>query len=265
MRKWKPYWSAFRAYAVQQTRYRGAVLGGVVTQAAFGVILVALYAALIDKNDHALLRETVTYVWLQQILFRALFHLDGELSDQVMSGNVCYQLLRPVDPHTWWLFRAMAEKTVGVLMRLIPMLTLMLILPVDYRIMPMDGAVSLAQFLVSLGVGFLVIAQINLICQAINMITLDSRGVTGMINLIMMILSGNIIPLTLFPDRLRLLIRYQPFAQALDAPIRMYLHAMPLREWLLNLGVQVLWLAVLWLVSKALWRRNLNRIVIQGG
>lgn len=265
MKNLKPYRTAFRVHAIQETRYRGAVLGGVVTQGAFGAIMVALYAALIDPADQTLLRETVTYVWLQQILFRVLFHKDSELSDQVMSGNVCYQLLRPVDPHTWWLFRAVAEKVVGVAMRLAPMLAIQLILPDRYRMALMDGPVSLAQFLVSLGIGFLVIAQINLICQAINMITLDSRGVSGMINLVMMVLSGNIIPLTLFPDRLRLLIRYQPFAQSLDAPIRMYLHAMPVREWLLNLGVQLLWLILLWLLSRALWRRNLNRIVIQGG
>ena len=76
---------------------------------------------------------------------------------------------------------------------------------------------------------------------------------------------ATIIPLTLVPERLRQVIRYQPFAQALDAPIRMYLHTMSAGEWLLNLGVQLLWLAALWALSRLLWRRNLDRIVIQGG
>ncbi len=265
MNRWKPYRTAFRVHAVRETRYRGAVLGGIVTQSFFGLVLVALYSALIDPADQTLLRETATYVWLQQIFFRALFHRDSELSEQVLSGNVCYQLLRPVDPHTWWLFRAMAEKTVGVLMRLLPMLALQFLLPEQYRMLPPDGPMALLQFALSIGVGFLVIAQINLICQAITMVTLDNRGVTAMINLIMMLLAGNIIPLTLVPERLRQVIRYQPFAQALDAPIRMYLHTMSAGEWLLNLGVQLLWLAALWALSRLLWRRNLDRIVIQGG
>ncbi len=265
MMRWKPYWTAFRVCAARETRYRGAALGGIITQSAFGAILVGLYSALIDPADQALLRETVTYVWLQQILFRALFLQDGELTEQIMSGNVCCQLLRPVDPHSWWLFRAMAEKTVGVMMRLLPMLALQLLLPPAYRMMPPAGPAALAQFLTSLLPGFLVIAQINLIMQAVTMRTLDSRGVSAMINLVMMVLGGNIIPLTLLPERLRAVMRFQPFAQALDAPIRLYLHALPAGEWLLHMALQCFWLAALWLLSRAMWRRNLDRIVIQGG
>ena len=94
---------------------------------------------------------------------------------------------------------------------------------------------------------------------------LDNRGITAMITLISNAFAGNIIPLTLFPDSVQTLIRYQPFAQALDAPIRMYLHAQVAGEWALNISVQLLWLMLLVTAGRAMWRYQLNRLTIQGG
>ncbi len=263
--KLRPYWTAFRVQAVQETRYRAAAIGGIVTQAFFGVVLSALYTALIDPADTALMRETVTYVWLQQILFRALFQNSGEFTDLLMTGGISYQMLRPVDLHGWWFSRSMAEKVVTVVMRLLPMLLLQLLIPANLRVGPPESAAAFIQFLFGLLIGFCCITQINLIVAGIVMRTLDRKGVSALINLTMMIFSGNIVPLTLMPERLRLLLQYQPFAQGLDAPIRMYMQAVPFPTWLLNTGVQLAWLAALTCLSRALWRRNLNRMIIQGG
>ena len=73
--------------------------------------------------------------------------------------------------------------------------------------------------------------------------------------------SGNVIPLTLFPDGLQALIRYQPFAQALDAPIRMYQQCAAAPEWLLTVAVQVGWIIVLRLVGRKMWQKRCMIII----
>lgn len=259
------YATAFGIEARLQTRYRAAAVGGIVTQCFFGAILVALYRTLTAGGDPALFRQTATYVWLQQILFRAYFNADSELNEQVMTGSVSYSMLRPVDLHSWWLWRAMGQKTVGVAMRLLPMILLQMILPPDWRMLPPESFTAFARFLLSLSVGFLAITQVNLIASAVTMRTQDNRGISGMISLVMFIFSGNIIPLTLMPARLQTVMRLQPFAQLLDAPIRMYLGGMSGPEWAETMSVQVIWLVLLWGLSRLMWRRNLARIEIQGG
>ena len=250
-------------HARQVSRYRGAAIGGMVTQAFFGVMLVALYSALAGEGE--LLRQTATYVWLQQIFFRAFFTTGGEINEQIMSGSVCYSLLRPIDLHFWCVCREMAAKIVGVSMRILPMFLIQFILPENWRMLPPDSLVAFIQFFLSLLIGFCVIAQVNMITAAVTMRTLDNKGFSGLINLVMMILSGNIIPLTLAPERLQAVLRWQPFAQMLDAPIRMYLHTASLGEWALSLGVQLAWLVGLTLFSRALWGHNIRRIELQGG
>jgi ABC-2 type transport system permease protein len=150
-------------------------------------------------------------------------------------------------------------------MRLWPMLLFQLILPQNMRMAPPDSLQAFLQFAVSLLLGVVCLCEINAIMNAVIMKTLDQRGIAAMINLVMMALSGNVIPLTLFPDRLQALIRYQPFAQALDAPIRMYQHTQALPEWLLSLGVQLAWILILRAVGRWMWQRRLDRMIVQGG
>ena len=264
-KKIAPYLSVFRLRAQLETQYRAAAFGGLVTQAFFGLILICLYTALFDGSDPAMLGETVTYVWLQQMFFRMMLNSDGELMDMILSGSIAYTMIRPVDQHTYWLMRDIATRLVGALMRLLPMVLLQCILPAHLRMGLPESPLAFGQFTVSLLLGALCLAEIGAIVNAIVMMTLDRRGISAMVNLIMMIFSGNIIPLTLFPDSVQALIRYQPFAQALDAPTRMYLHAQSAPEWLLNLSVQLGWILALAALGRFLWARQMNRLTVQGG
>ena len=128
-----------------------------------------------------------------------------------------------------------------------------------------ESPAAFLQFLLSLALGVACVAQIHAVTSAVTMKTLDSRGISGMINLLMMILAGNIIPLTLFPDAVQALMRYQPFAQALDAPIRMYHHAQGAGEFFISLAAQLAWLTVLTAGGRALWRQHLRSVTVQGG
>ena len=264
-KKWTPYISVFRLRAQLETQYRAAALGGLVTQAFFGIVLICLYTALFDGNDPRMFQETVTYVWLQQMFFRMMFSSDNELNQLILSGGIAYTMIRPIDQHTYWLMREISMRLVGALMRLMPMILLQFLLPPSLRMTLPDGPIAFLQFTLSLLLGAVILSEISSVRDAITMKTLDTRGISAMINLIQMIFAGNIIPLTLFPDSVQTLIRYQPFAQALDAPTRMYLRAQPAAEWLLSLSVQLGWIALIAALGRWMWARRLNNMVVQGG
>ncbi len=261
----RPYLTAFRLRAMQETQYRAAAVGGLVTQAFFGLVYIFLYTALIGDGDPELLRDTITYVWLQQMFFRTVIASDGELSQLIFSGGLAYAVIRPVDQQLFWYVRDFAMRVVGGVMRAAPMVLAMLLLPAELRLSLPDGWLGAGQFLLSIVLGILCACAITSICQAINMKTLDNKGLSAMLNLIMLTFSGNVVPLTLFPDSMQPLIRYQPFAQALDLPIRAWQNAMAPGEWVLNVSVQLAWLIALLALARSMWKRNLNDLVIQGG
>ena len=265
VRSLRPYLTVFRLRALMETQYRAAALGGLVTQVFFGLVYIFLYTALYAGESPDMLRDTITYVWLQQMFFRMMFSTDGELTNLIMSGGIAYMLVRPVDQHRFWVCRDVGGRLVGAMMRLLPMVAIQFLLPRELRISLPDGWLSLVQFALSLGLGCVCLCELMSIIDAVNMKTLDRRGISAILNLTMMTFSGNVIPLTLFPDGLQALIRYQPFAQALDAPIRMYQQCASLPEWALNVAVQVGWILILRFVGRAMWHRQLNNMIVQGG
>ena len=265
LRSLRPYFTVFRLRALMETQYRAAALGGLVTQVFFGLVYVFLYTALYAGESPDMLRDTISYVWLQQMFFRMMFSSDGELGNLIMSGGIAYMLVRPVDQHRFWVCRDVAGRLVGAMMRLIPMLAIQFILPKELRLAPPDGWMSFLQFIVSLMIGCVCLCELMSISDAVVMKTLDKRGISAILSLTMMTFSGNVIPLTLFPDSLQLLIRYQPFAQALDAPIRMYQSCASLTEWALNVAVQVGWIFILRWIGRSMWNRQLNNLIVQGG
>ena len=128
-----------------------------------------------------------------------------------------------------------------------------------------DGWLSFVQFLTSLMIGCVCLCELVSIIDAVTMKTLDKRGISAILSLTMMTFSGNVIPLTIFPDGLQSIIRYQPFAQALDASIRMYQNCASLSDWALTVVVQVVWIFILRAVGRAMWQKQLNNLIVQGG
>ena len=265
LKSWRPYLTVFRLRALMETQYRGAALGGLVTQVFFALVYIFLYTALYAGENPDMLRDTITYVWLQQMFFRMMFSSDGELQNLILSGGVAYMLVRPVDQHRFWVCRDVGGRLVAALMRLLPMLLVQFILPKELRMALPDGWLSLGQFGVSLLLGCVCLCELMSITDAIVMKTLDKRGISAILSLTMLTFSGNVIPLTLFPDALQTFIRYQPFAQALDAPIRMYQQCAGLPDWLLTVAVQVVWIFLLRALSRAMWQKRLDNMIVQGG
>ena len=91
------------------------------------------------------------------------------------------------------------------------------------------------------------------------------EGPVNMLLIFSMVLSGNYFPLMLWPDTLQPLLRWQPFAGLLDLPIRLYLGLLPPDGLLSTLAMQTGWAAVFLLTGRLVMRRNIRRLVVQGG
>ena len=262
----KAYLSVFRMRLRMETQYRGAVLGGIVCQIFFGLMLIAVYRALYAGKPQSLpFSHVATYVWLQQAFFRMLLASDAELMDKVRTGGIAYDLCRPVYLYGFYYARIMAQKLMGSLLRAFPMLVFAALLPEGWGISLPASLPALLLSLAALLLGLCCVCAMENITMAFTMRTLDPRGFQAMLNLLMMILSGNVLPLTLYPDSWQRVITLLPYAQMLDAPIRLYTgeYALPQAPGVLLL--QAGWTVLLVLAGMMLWKRNQRRLIIQGG
>ncbi len=262
----RAYFSAFRMRLRLETQYRGAMIGGILCQLFFGLILVSLYRALYAGKPQAVpIEHVTTYVWIQQALFRILTSTDVDLYNKIRSGNISYDLCRPVSMYWFYYARAAAQKLMGSLMRGAPMIVFALCLPRGWGLILPDSPAELALAVAALIPGFLCMCALENITIGITMRTLDPRGISGMLSLLMITFSGNLLPLTLFPDRWQAVIRWLPYSQLLDAPIRFYTGEYAPAEALRVIPLQVFWAAVLIGLGAWLWDSNRKRLIVQGG
>ncbi len=262
----KAYLSIFRMRLKQELQYRGAMIGGICCQAFFGLILVALYRALYAGHPQTVpLEATVSYVWLQQAFFRMLGATDNDLADRIRTGDIAYDLARPLNLYGYYYSRVMAQKLTGSLMRAAPMLVFAALLPKGWGISAPASLPALIAGIAALMLGLVVSSAIENLTVGFTMRTLDPRGIQAMLNLLMMILSGSILPLTLFPDAWQRAIALMPHTQMLDAPIRLYTGQRSLSELPQIIGLQIFWAAALLGLGLLLWSRNRKRLTVQGG
>ena len=96
-------------------------------------------------------------------------------------------------------------------------------------------------------------------------VTLDDRGVNSMVTPFTVVLSGNLIPLVLYPDWLHRALFIQPFAGVVDIPFRIYSGHLAGRAAWAGIGLQAFW-TLAFVVGGRVWiERVMRRLEVQGG
>ncbi len=262
----KPYLAIFRARFQILFQYRAAALAGLGTQVFWGIIKVMILQAFYAQSTSPqpmTLAQAMTFLWLGQGLLMLLpWNIDKEIEAQIRSGDVAYELVRPVDLYWSWFNKAMAMRIVPTLLRAIPMFFIAgfffnLGLPVSLEVVP--------GFLASVVLACLVSAAITSTVIISMFWTISGEGIVRMLPHTVILLSGMVVPLPLFPDWMQPFLNIQPFRCILDIPSRIYTGLIPMEETLFYLCFQGLWLAFFIIAGKLLIQRAIKKFVIQGG
>ena len=98
----KKYISVFRIRFINSLQYRAAAFGEILKSFAWAFMEILAYTALYRTAGNAFPMEfsqTVSYVWMQQILFLmySVVFGDEEIYMAIGSGSIAYELVRPTD------------------------------------------------------------------------------------------------------------------------------------------------------------------------
>lgn len=270
----RPYLAIFAARFLMMLQYRAAALAGIVTQFWFGAIMVMALAAFYRSGHGSppiTLAQAITYVWLGQAFLGLLpWNVDPEVAAMMRSGNVAYERLRPVDTYFYWFARAMAWRTSGTLLRSIPLLlvTAFLFPPLglgDWSLRPPPSFNALALVAISMAAVVLLSAAITTLLNISVVWTVSGQGINAITNSLVVILSGMVIPLPLFPDWTRIILLLQPLAGLVDIPYRIYFANLSGVAALGGIALQVFWTLIFIALGRLVMARTMQRLQIQGG
>ena len=260
------YWAVLSARFRAQLQYRAAALAGLGTQIFWALVRVMVFEAfyLSTSSSQPLDADEVkTYIWLSQAFFFLLpWNIDPDLRTLIRTGGVGYELLRPVDLYGFWYCRSMAWRTAPTLLRSVPLLTFALVF------MGMDAPPSWASagaFALSMVGVILLSSALTTLFSITMMWTISSVGIMVLVPTIILVLSGNTVPLVLFPDWSQPVLSLLPFRGLVDVPNRLYLGHIPPQDLPIHLLHQLAWTVAIVLLGRWMLSRGLRRLVVQGG
>jgi ABC-2 type transport system permease protein len=183
---------------------------------------------------------------------------------------VTYDRLRPVDAYAFWFVRTAGWTAARVIPRSALMLSFAgVALPLlglsEWSWRPPADLPALLGFTASVLLALLLSTAMMMLINIITLATLTDRGAMAMTVPLVITLSGNLLPLALFPDWLQTALLVQPFAGVLDIPSRIYMGSLVGTGAIVGLGLQLLWIVAVIALGRFAMSRALQRLEVQGG
>jgi ABC-2 type transport system permease protein len=198
------------------------------------------------------------------------WNVDPEIAAMMRTGDVAYERLRPIDTYSYWFARAMAWRLAATLLRSVPLiLVTAIVFPLiglgDWSLRGPAGVETLALFALSMAAVFLLSAAITTLLNISVVLMLTDQGINAITNPLVVILSGMIVPLPLFPDWAQGLLLAQPFAGLVDIPYRIYFGQLTGVAAVGAIALQIAWIISLIGLGRMLMARAMSRVHLQGG
>jgi ABC-2 type transport system permease protein len=253
--------TAFR----QQLAYRGAAVGGLVTNAVFGAFLASIYGALFVARDGAPIGDldrsaALTYVWLAQALIvPTLVWGSWDIALSVRSGVIAFDLLKPYSYFNYWLSRDLGRAGAGVLMRMVPTLGIGLVF--YSLVVPSRPAQALA-FAVSLVLAVMLSFALRFCVNLIAFWWTDMQGLRSAQLVVFSFLSGFLLPIAFYPGWLQPVLNVLPFRGIIMSPIDVWLGN---GNVVLILAGQAGWFMAVTVLAHRIFQVAVREVVVQGG
>jgi ABC-2 type transport system permease protein len=247
--------------------YRARYYVGVLTYVFNVAVYYFLWRAVFRNTGQTVagmtLSDMVTYVAVGWAIRSFYFNeIDRDLGTQVTEGRLAMNLIRPVDFQLVMIADAAGQSAFRAVLFSIP---ISVVLGLIFPLKPPASLAAGGLFLLSAILSFFLVAALNFL---VGLIAIRSKSILGILRakyLVLELLSGLLIPTTLFPEPLRTILLWSPFPHINFTPAILYLGKVAGLEALRLLALQAGWtVALLWLGHVA-WRRSSRRITIQGG
>lgn len=266
----KKYISCFRLRFTMGLQYRVAAWAGIVTQFVWGAMEILMFRAFYEWEPEKFpmsFQATVNYVWFQQA-FLALFAawmLENEIFQSIKTGDIAYELCRPVRLYPMFFARGAALRISRAVLRCMPILAVAFVLPVPWGLRSPADTKTMGLFMVSMVLGLLVTVAFGTLMYVAAFFTVSPDGLRALLTSVMEFFSGAVIPLPFFPDRMKAVMELLPFGAMQNVPLRIYSGDLAGGEALRAMALQVFWLTAMVLAGELFMVKAKRRLTVQGG
>ncbi|MEO6323087.1 MAG: ABC-2 family transporter protein [Thermoanaerobaculia bacterium] len=265
----RPYLALARTSFINLLAYRTRYFVGILTYFFNVTVWYYIWKALFSQSPPGALiggftfTQMLTYIATGWVLRSFYFNeVDRDIASQVQEGRLAMALVKPIDYQALTLSQALGESAFRAIMFALPIAAVLVVIyPISLPASVLAGVLFVASGILSA----LLVGAMNF---AVGLIAIRTKSILGFLRakyLVLELLSGLLIPPTLFPERVRPILAWLPFQHMNYTPGRIYLGLVSGRAAFGALAIQAAWVVILLLAGRLLWAASQKRIVLQGG
>ena len=209
--------------------------------------------------------DTLIYLVLATALFNFLeMFIVWDMSRDIQSGTIVLKLLKPVSFRTYSFWSYFGHNVITFFLTFLP--TLIIIYAVTHGSITLG--LNLLFFVISAGMALVINFSVDMLVATICLYTESTWGINMVKECVVLLLSGATIPLAFFPDALKKIISFMPFRCIYDTPLNILLQKDGYTGesgLIVQLGLQLLWCVVLWVLGNIFWKVSIKKITVNGG
>ncbi|MBP1996571.1 ABC transporter permease [Paenibacillus eucommiae] len=226
-------------------------------------------------------QDMITYILMAQIIdLLIFFSIERYISSQLADGSIGVRLHKPISFPVYVMFDQMGHTGFRIMTSVLPMFFIVLFFfDVHISLTFIESLV----FIFSLIASWILLYCIQFIFGLFVFFTMADGGIRGLRVTLVRLLSGSLVPLSMYPDWLQLVVMNIPLKLIYFVPLSILTgkHTSDfankydvIHQILIKLGMPslmaitveiIVWLAVFLLSVNYLWNQTKRDVVIQGG
>ncbi|WP_455716743.1 ABC transporter permease [Anaerosporobacter sp.] len=212
------------------------------------------------------LNEMIVYIFMSFITSNLVrVSVTWDIGSEVVEGTIAMNLVKPINYQVRLFFSSLGNLVFRFIIPGLPIwLLLTIIRYVNLGEKPPSPIIIIA-YLVSVCLSFCIMFLFDFCFGLLAFYTTYLWGLNLAKSAILGFLTGQMIPLAFFPESIQRVFDFLPFASMNYTPVMIYLNKMPLERVIFSMGIQIVWIIMLYLISNFFWKRVTKRITVLGG
>ncbi len=207
--------------------------------------------------------QMITYVAVGWVIRSMYFNnIDSEMAEDILEGRITMTMVRPVSVQVTYVARSVGESAFRLLLLSAPTAVVVALI---FPVLPPADFAHFAVFLASLAGSVLLVGGLNFIVGACAVKLTSILGLLRAKFWVQDLLSGVLVPLTMFPAPLRAASRLLPFEHIGYTPLMIYLGKISWMEIAQALAIETFWVLALLAFGAWFWRVMSRKITVHGG
>lgn len=204
----------------------------------------------------------IYYVITFSISHIMYFGTNEEMGEKIRNGTITMELLYPISYMDYYFSYKLGNTLRQVVLVVIPTFIITtLLFSVNINI----NLINFGQFIIILMLAIVNVFFIEFIFGMVAFVTNSLWGLQTLKNSLIMIFSGAIAPITLFPQFMQVIMEKLPFVDFIYSPVNALIGNVDFIEFVNIIFRESIWAIILFIIANILYKKLIKKVTIFGG